>query len=336
MRDVEISRCGAQDITQVMDFIGAYWQKNHVLSTHRALMDWQHRAPDGAYHYLLARRGDTLLGVLGYIPTTQFDGTSAAQETIWLALWKIRDDATAPGLGLRMLGALTKLYPHATWGVNGINPEHPPMYRALGYRSVALSQHYLTHPTLPLRMVTAPRRRASPGSAVFEPMNEAALAELTLPGARAWPIKTPSYFAQRFLRHPFYAYRVWGVHWQGSIQALIATRLATHEGSSMLRMVDFSGAANIVAECGTAIETLLVETGAEAADFWQYGMQEQYLAAAGFGCVDPASTQEVVPNYFEPFLARNARILCVIKPPSEASVLVCRADGDQDRPNRLP
>lgn len=336
MHEITISRCGAQDIAQVMAFIGTHWQKNHVLSTHRALMDWQHRAADGGYHYLWARRGETLLGVLGYIPTRQFDAACAGPETVWLALWKIRDDAAAPGLGLRMLGALAKLYPGATWGVNGINPDHPPMYRALGYRSIALSQHYLTHPTLAPQMVTAPRHTARPGGAVFHPMDAAALATITWPVSNTWPIKTPTYFVQRFLQHPFYTYQVWGVEWQGRIQALLATRIAEHEGARMVRVVDFSGVASVMAECGAAFEKLLVDTGAEALDFWQYGMDESFLAAAGFGRVDPADTQAVVPNYFEPFLARNTRILSVIKPPPAASVLVCRADGDQDRPNRLP
>jgi len=50
--------------------------------------------------------------------------------------------------------------------------------------------------------------------------------------------------------------------------------------------------------------------------------------------VDPGG-ELICPNYFEPFVARNRRILCCIKGSLEKSFIVCRAGGDQDRPNRL-
>ena len=50
---------------------------------------------------------------------------------------------------------------------------------------------------------------------------------------------------------------------------------------------------------------------------------------------DPES-EVIVPNFFEPFIQRNGRILCAIKTQTGLPAIICRADGDQDRPNRIP
>jgi hypothetical protein len=140
-----IYRCKAEDIEDVSRFIDEYWKPGHVLTRCRPLLDWQHKDADGdGYAFVLARRqhDGAVLGILGYLATRRFDAALADDTVIWLTIWKVRDDAGIPGLGLALLQFLTKSEPHVAIGALGLNPATLPIYRALGYRAGDLC-HYV-------------------------------------------------------------------------------------------------------------------------------------------------------------------------------------------------
>ena len=338
---IEIRRCRSDEIALVMAFIDRHWQKGHALAASRALMDWQHGADDGAYDYLIAIRDGQLLGVLGYIATRRFDPQLADRNVIWLALWKVLDNCGVAGLGLRMLTALNRIEPHVAIAVNGINRAHPPMYRALRYRVAELQRFFVVNPDQPRLMI-----QTAPGHALPAPRGSGSeFVEMTassleaLPPARiasgATPAKSPRYFLHRFLRHPFYRYRVFLARGKQHQPALFAMRVAQHDDARALRIVDFAGDPAAIAYCGEALAKVMNEVRAEYADFWQLGLPEQHFEAAGFARLD-LDGPLIVPNYFEPFLASNGRMPCAIRANDPATAVICRADGDQDRPNRLP
>ena len=120
----------------------------------------------------------------------------------------------------------------------------------------------------------------------------------------------------------------------GSPRGAIASRIADHNSSRVLRIVDFIGDPSVLGYCGSAFQKLMTQQNIEYIDFWQYGILSVVLERAGFHKVD-AGGKLICPNYFEPFIAKNERILCCIKGSFEKSFIVCRADGDQDRPNQL-
>lgn len=336
---LEIRRCRTEEIDDLMRFVDEHWQRGHVLATSRALMDWQHRGADGAYDYLLARDGDRLLGVLGYIASSRFDARPAAPEVVWLALWKIREDSAQPGLGLRMLRFLERAHDGAVLAVNGISLAHPPMYRGLGFEVVELAQHVLVNPDARQTLISGtPVQGSAPGGGgtAFTELRAADLDALPDRAfdAGALPAKTPTYFRERFLHHPFYRYRVFRLDSDHAGAGLLALRIAEHKGRRAVRIVDFAGNPALLGSCGLGIARFCAEFDAEYADFWSWGIDPALLAGSGFALVDPAGAT-TVPNYFEPFLARNGRILCAFRNPTGLRFRVFRADGDQDRPNRL-
>ena len=340
---IEIHRCLADEVPRLMRFLDEHWQKGHVLSSSRELMDWQHGGSDGAYDYLVALQNGELVGVLGYIATRRFDPVLTGDNNVlWLALWKVREDVSVPGLGLRLLRELGRVEPHGMLAVNGINLAHPPMYRALGYEVAELTQYFVTHPERPQTLLSAPQGYVWPipgaGAASWQRMREADLEALSTAGPwmGAGVPKTPTYFLNRFLRHPFYRYHVHLIQGSADTKALLASRVVEHDGTNVLRLVDFAGAVDLLAEMGGGILGLMDETEASYADLWIYGVPEELAHAAGFQAADPEGSV-TVPNYFEPFLSRNGRIVCAFKKTGHAvhPTIVVRADGDQDRPNRL-
>jgi hypothetical protein len=333
---IEIRRCTSREVPALMMFIDTQWRRGHVLATSRPLMDWQYRAESDRYNCLLAWQESELLGVLGYIPTRRYDPALAENNVLWLTLWKIRDDCKISGLGLRVLNALEQIEPNAAIAASGINHNHPPMYRALGYRVVELAQHYAINPIHARRLVTQegdmPLPQLNAGQAISTELTEKNILDANFTST-AIPRKTSRYFLERFLRHPFYRYRVFHLT-HASQHALIATRVASHGESRALRIVDFSGDPAVLAESGSSIAVILQEAQAEYVDFWEHGLPPNTLAAAGLGKVEPQGAI-TVPNYYEPFVASNGRILCAVKTRGTAPCIISRADGDQDRPNIL-
>ena len=100
---VTIRRCLAEDVDDVLAFIDAHWKPGHIFTRHRGLFDWQHALHDrpGEYSIAIARRtaDRTLLGILGYVPTRQFDSSIARQHRVARAVEGSRRCRTAPGSG---------------------------------------------------------------------------------------------------------------------------------------------------------------------------------------------------------------------------------------------
>lgn len=338
---VSIRRCTEADVDELTRFIDDHWRKDHVLARVRSLLDWQHACDDGTYNFLLAwDDAGRLLAILGYIPVSRYDQAIAPQgDVVWLALWKARADAGRAGLGLALLRELGRIHPTAQLGVNGINVGHPPMYRSLGFKSDELRQYYLCNPDGRGNLIKMADGEVLPapiaGAATFREMDAKTLTTLTLPncGEPVAPLKSTSYFIRRFLEHPYYNYRVLSIELAGETRAILAMRLDRHEQSRALRIVDFLGDERVLAECGTALHEAMIAADAQYADFWQFGLQEEYLHAAGFTVT--AETGPVVPTYFEPFVPARARIFFAVKASDGRMLRVFKADGDQDRPNRI-
>jgi len=320
-----------------MDFIATHWSSQHILSKNRSLMNWQHGCEDG-YNYILAWDEGILLGILGYIPTRRYDDELSANNILWLALWKVRDDYQSSMVGLKLLKTLESLEPSAVIAVNGINLNHPPMYTALGYQVHELGQYYLVNSDVSQKLLQKPENlslaTAVFGRAMLKRVDYSDLENMRFPPFTVSSFKTTEYFKERFILHPFYNYELYGIYLNDLLRAVIATRVTEHNGSRVLRIVDFIGDKSVLGECGSAFQKLMADQCSEYMDFWQYGVSSETLARAGLHKVDSAG-ELICPNYFEPFIAKNARILCCVKGSLDASFIVCRADGDQDRPNEL-
>ena len=333
----DIRTCQDDDIESVMAFINLHWRKDHVLATSRKLMDWQYKQAGGLYNFVLAYEGNDLLAILGFIPVDRYDAALRDRAAVWLALWKLRSDVKTAGLGLRMLRFLERTHSIKTIAVNGINAAHPPMYQALGYRTGTLRQSYFFNPKIgskllaivdPAVAVALPQ----PGHAVMQEMDQQTLQQLHWPPGNQ--NKTPGYFAERYVRHPFYRYQVHLIS-HGTLQALLATRVARHGKALALRIVDFMGDVDVLAQMGSCLEDLMQQQGAEYVDFLNAGIPEGLLAQAGFAELD-FDGPLIIPNRFEPLERKNHRVFFAIKTSNTSTPLIFRADGDQDRPNLLP
>lgn len=151
--------------------------------------------------------------------------------------------------------------------------------------------------------------------------------------ALALPFKSPNYFVKRYLQHPFYAYRIFGIQQQSKNLGLIVLRGVSHQGARALRLVDYWGASASLVASRPFLEDLLRYENAEYIDAYNHGICSDVFAAAGFHELQASGC--VIPNYFEPFKRQNIRIRYAFKAPRGQKYIFFKADCDQDRPNLI-
>ncbi len=308
-------------------------------------MDWQHYdAKTRSYNFLIARhRSGEIHAILGFIPTSQFDPALEPEKQVWLAIWKVRDDVKAPGLGLNlMLTFLRTQQPKLVASV-GISKLVIPIYRALRFTMGTLPQYYLRNPRMKKFQLLSGAVPASVrgGRSGRLALKRVGLSELDVLApafgsrSQAAPKKTLTYYRRRYAEHPIYKYDF--LAWQGAKTpgGFVVVRRSTHEGAAALRIVDFHGAPADFGELGAAFADLLVETNSEFVDFLTLGAAADHLEAAGFKRRS-VGDKVVVPNYFEPFRAENIDIDFAYKIAGAGGAFnIVKGDADQDRPNVL-
>ena len=336
---VSMDFCSIGAVDELQSFIRDHWSRNHILAHSRQVMDWQYRAAAAdRYNVLVARDGGQgIVGILGFIPTSRYDSALADRdETVWLAVWKVRDDY-AHGLGLALLRSLTARVRPQWIGTVGINPATRGIYTALGYRVGMLTRHYLlnvalagrTLAELPASLPTAPVA----GTTALRPLPAAEFWKLTdglgLDESDQVPRKTRAYLHGRYLLHPFYQYHLYLAVDRGA-SATVVLRVCQHAGAVALRVVDVLGRPAALAGCGPAFRQLLDEFNAEYIDFYCSGLADE-LAAAGFQALVPGDGL-VLPSHFEPFERRNVDLIYTLHG-RDGRIVICKGDADQDRPN---
>jgi len=209
------SICLTSELPQLQAFIHEHWKPGHILATNKKLLDFQHRRA-GGYHFVLAREDDQLVGILGFIPTRQYD-IEIKRMDIWLAIWK----SLVPGAGMGMLKYLEDLYLPDTIGAIGINSEVEKIYQTLGWKTGTLNHYYL------------PNIGKVAHYTGYDKFINCVNSTMKVEGI---PEKSLTYINNRYRKHPFYQYKVLTVK---GCQFVI--REIEVENRMILRIVDIIG-----------------------------------------------------------------------------------------------
>lgn len=346
---IEIRLANGQDRTAILQFVRAFWREDHIFVLEPSVFDWQYLDKSGRVNMVIAVQNapagpTTILGVLGFIPVGKFDPKLGDQD-IMLALWKVREDISPPGVGLRLLKFIQSQLKPRLIGAIGISDMVGPIYRALGYQLGKLAHAALFNPLMQNNIAIAqnvPEQAFSPaassGSVRFAPVNPGAdidfrqaVDQLT---SSYEPAKSWAYVAERYLQHPWYDYAVRAVFDGDKLLALVVWRPVKQANAQILRIVDIVGSTEWLSRAASLFIEELQFAGAEYIDIMQLGITDEVLKNGGFISPDWADGL-VLPNYFAPFERRNVEISLAYKvfSPEKMPVYLYRADSDQDRPN---
>ena len=239
------------DLPRVMQFIDSEWRRDHILAKSKDLFNWQYYNKKGRYNFIVAKIANDVVGILGFIPSIQYDENLYDENIIWLALWKISEKVSLACLGLKMLAFLQEKIKHKAIAVNGINKNVSSLYKALGYKISKLNHYYSININEKLELISSPPGYIHPSLNIngkdWELLNEDKIRNLIKINffqmrSTSFVQKSPNYFLNRYIKHPFYNYQVYLILGSNKKEnALIALRFDIKNSNKTIRIVDFYG-----------------------------------------------------------------------------------------------
>ena len=316
------------DITDIMKFIKEYWSETHILANSREMFEYQYvYGEEVCFVISVNKETKEIEGVLGYIPYE-----TEGERDIFTALWKVRK-------GKNLFQGIDLLYyleEHARCRdlfCAGINPKTFSIYKYMGKVVTKMQHFYILNESCDYRVAkifqienipymdekyTAKKIKKVDELQIFDDQR----------GMQSRPYKGREYIDRRFFHHIVYTYDIYEVTTNTGI-AYVVGREQQQNGSVIFRIVDMWGEKSAIMKLGAFLHALLLEKGYEYMDCYAYGLDE-ILQQAGMRMIQE-NDENIIPNYFEPFIQENVDIHIFV--PRDMEVHMLKGDGDQDRPN---
>lgn len=325
MSSLRFRLCSAADKPAVTAFMDANWGSPHPLIHDEAFFAYYYADGD-ALRFAVAEQNGEILALAGYIPANQSE-----HPDIWVSLWCAKKGHN--GSGLELMAELPKLTGCRVIACNNIRPKTIAFYEFLGYTGAWLPHYYrlADKPKYEVALVT---RKDIWG--VGEPcglvkITDPAMLDSYTPSPDVLPAKDAWYMKRRFFAYPHQQYDVYARFLADKVVAVLATRTICVNGVNVLRIADYIGKPWQFSLLGGDIDALMKQADAEYADMYVYGISVQEMARAGFTLRRQGDDANIIPNYLTPLLRENTDYYFFTS--NAENFLMCKADGDQDRPN---
>lgn len=323
------------DVDNIMEFIGKYWRKNHILSYDKKLFEWQYGGESEKLNIVIGLDdANAIQGMLGFIPYAETDNKDIA-----LALWKA--NPSTGFLGVRLIRYLMDEEPHREIVCPGINLKTTSkIYELLGMHVGTMTQWYRLSKRESYVIAKViddriPTYHTSEKRIVFERINdfESLEASISYNNSSFYkeevPFKSLSYINKRYFKHPRYNYIPFLVNnYSDGSSTLLIFRTQEFNGSQALRLIDCIGDINNLRYITIELDNLLDRTNCEYVDCYEAGIEDIMMEEAGWKKVEEDGN--IIPDYFYPFEHRKVDIHFST---SSLNAVLFKGDGDQDRPN---
>lgn len=332
--------CEKEDLPRLITFIDTYWKKNHILVRSKEILDFQYynRETD-KYDFVLAENTQTgeLDGIRGWIRVDQYDPALAQYDEVWSAVSKVRTDVE--NNEIKVLGSYLWRYleKHKGFGTVGISRFSFAMHTAIRHKTCSLGQYFiLNRETKEFKIAVVPSNYQNPAEAKVSNWHLREIEDIytisdDAVSAYYRPFKSKTYLINRFAKHPVYHYHFYGIFDGTDLKAILVGKFVEINGGEIFRIVDVLGSLEDVGCLYYDFQNILHESGCEYVDFLCFGIGDAVFQNMGFDKLDPEQDELIIPNYFEPFEAKNIVINGAYKPAERYCMF--KADADQDRPS---
>lgn len=332
--------CEREDLPRLLTFIDTYWKKNHILVRSKEILDFQYynRETD-KYNFVLAENTETgeLDGIRGWICVDQYDPALAQYDEVWSAVSKVRTDVE--NNEIKVLGSYLWRYleKHKGFGTVGISRFSFAMHTAIRHKTCSLRQFFiLNRDTKDFKIAVIPADYQIPSETKesdwhLREIKDINAIEDDVVQAYYRPFKSKTYLINRFAKHPVYHYHFYGIYDGKELKTILVGKFVEINGGKILRIVDVLGSLEEIGCLYEDFQSILHESCSEYVDFLCFGIDDSAFQNMGFDKLDPEQDKLIIPNYFEPFEAKNIVINGAYKPAERYCMF--KADADQDRPS---
>ncbi|MBI1647720.1 hypothetical protein I7X30_11735 [Capnocytophaga sp. 051621] len=349
MYDIRYAR--KEDLPLIIEFLDNHWRKNHALVVSRKLMDFQHLNPiTGDYNFIIAQNKQTgkIDALKGFIPTYQYDKRLYQQENdTWAAIWKVRKDIKNDELN-NLAVYLWEMYfnlPNSkSFASIGLSNDAIKVHKATKNLVDIVKQYYILNNSVKNFKIAKIEHNEKLNkkdnasiekSTIKDNFDIEPLTEESIQVGEYRPKKSVEYLKNRYLYHPIYKYKFWGVFVEDKLKAIWVIRIVKVETAKALRIVDMYGDGVETISClYNEIQNLLSKYEAEYIDCLNYGFAEEVFETMGFTKLNTSTNEVIIPDYFEPFEQQNISLYFTYKLKDKNDrYVIFKGDSDQDRPN---
>lgn len=330
-----IRQADKNDVDKIMSFIDKEWKKGHILGTNRVLFENEFLEENGSVNFMIAINKETgmIESIVGFLKASQ----NKDCLDLWDVMWKTRENNIAL-LGVELIKRRNDiLKPRNVLGI-GDNPKTavPILKYFFKQKTDKMLHFYRLGNTADYRIakINAYSKQNIDSKVNNEITEFFSIDELSescdfLNNTDVIPYKDSWYYEHKFIRNPFYKYRIFGIKSSFSVNAIIVTRKQEYKGRNAIRIVDYAGDQNLLPGAIDNLLSIITDGNTEYIDFYSFGFDPEILLDAGFKKLDE-NDPNIIPDYFHPFVQKNIDIWIDYK---NEKTLFFKADGDQDRPN---
>ena len=85
---MKVEKCKKNEKELLVSYINEFWQKNHILVKNQDLFKWQH-LNKSFYNFYVFKKENKICGILGFIPTNQYDISLIKNKDYFGAIWSV-------------------------------------------------------------------------------------------------------------------------------------------------------------------------------------------------------------------------------------------------------
>lgn len=335
---IKIRFATIHDVESIIDFLKKNWNEESILVQNRKIFSFQYVIKDSC-NFILAIDDDTntIYGLKGFMYYNDEENPDIA-AALAVVLQGVR-----PMLGMEIQKFLEKETQARMVCATGLNPNTSVKVYKLFKKdyTVGKLKHYYSLSNREKYFIPEVHRQKNIAvtKTDYELIKIKSICQLDkLFNFEIYknniPFKSKNYIERRYFNHPVYEYHFYGIRRMDRVQvdAVIVAREIIHLEKKALRIVDLIGKRDNIAQVGEPMQNIIKKYNYEYIDFYCYGLEDKVLEKAGLVLKDEHDVN-IIPNYFEPFVKRNVDIHFFYT--GNEPVVLCKADGDQDRPNRI-
>lgn len=309
--------------TLIVDFMNEHWGSIHPLVNNEQLFNYYYVDGDMTNFYVL-EEDEEICAICGYIKCSEDKNSD-----IWISIWCAKKGKN--GLGLTLMGNMKELTKANVISCNNIRENTMPFYNFLGYYPAKMNHYYRLSNLNKYKIATVnekviPKSKKIP-DVNFEEINDIEhLKNIFNIPSEIKPHKDFWYINKRYFNYPHYQYKIYAIHKNNTVPAIVVFRINENDEGFVLRIVDFIGKPDDIYLLNGFVDELMIKYNCEYCDMYSWGVKGEN---AGF--VLRNADENIIPNYLNPLLQKNIDYFFFTS--EKENFMMFKADGDQDRKN---
>ncbi len=334
---IRYSFASYDDIDDLIRFIDTYWKKDHILVRNRKLFLYEFQEGN-RINIAIAKKNNKIIGIFGFLKYSNHKYPDIAGS-----LWKVLESKEAPMLGIKLRNYVIKNISHRVFITSGAGVKTRNFYKLLRMNWNEMRHYFILNPNLDeykickisktfIRTAHIDTSLTDVNIKLIKRVSEIECFDFDK-YKNFTPLKDLNYFVKRFFKYPEHNYDIYALYHEGEISSMCICRSVEYLDRKAYRIVDYYGEERNIILFTRHFYNFIIQNNYEYIDFVCYGFNSKNLFDAGYSKLNIRGDEIVIPNYFSPFIRENKSIYTVSDKIDTAKIRICKADGDQDRPN---